>query len=536
MMQFRPLRVTDALDFAAENHGDTLVVSRVENGRRVAHTYREIHTRARQMAASLSRLGIGRGDRVATLAWNHHRHLELYFAVPGLGAVLHTINPRLQSEQIARIIELADDGALLFDSDLGVIVEKIRSRLPQKLRLIELSSGEPTVSGASAYEDLLSNEAADFDWMPGDETEACGLCFTSGTTGEPKGVLYTHRSTVLHAMACCMSEGQAISSRENILPVVPMFHANAWGIPHAAPMAGARLTLPGRFLDGQSLSDLIKAEGVSFLCGVPTVWQGLLEIAANAGVSWPTLKRAGIGGSAPTLAMIEQLEHAGISVFHAWGMTETNPFGGTGFLKPKHEAGEDSVRRRYKQMQGRAVFGLQRRLRNDDGASVAHDGKSAGRLFVRGNWVVGDYLNAKAPVDENGWFDTSDIATIDSDGYMRIVDRAKDLIKSGGEWISSAELEEIACSVPGVAQAAALGRPDPKWGERPIVVLRLALGATLDKAALDAAFLSHCAKWQIPDEIIVRTELPLTATGKIDKKALRVSLFEAPPAQEAAEP
>ncbi len=524
-MQFKHLRVCEILDFAALNHADTEVVSRLADGV-VRHGYADIRRRARRAAHALTGLGLGRGDAVATLAWNHHRHLELYYAIPGFGGVIHTINPRVSPDQIAYMIDVAEDRALAFDSDFADLVKAVAARVARPLQLIELTAGPVTLPGALSYEALIEGASEDFDWVSGEETDRFGLCFTSGTTGEPKGVAYTHRSTVLHAMACCMAEAQAVSSRETILPVVPMFHANAWGLAHSAPMAGARLVLPGRQLDGASLLDLIKQERVTFLCGVPTVWQAILDTAEALGKSLEPLRRAGMGGSAPSEAMIERLEAGGADVFHAWGMTETNPSAGTGFLKAKHLVEPAAEQRKRKVGQGRPIFGLERRLVSEEGAPLPHDGAHAGRLQVRGNWVVDQYINAeRTAVDSEGWFDTGDVATIDGDGYMQLVDRSKDLIKSGGEWISSIELENLALGVDGVAYAAALGKPDRKWGERPIMVVVRRPGHAVTEADILRAMSHKLMKWQVPDAVVFREGLPLTAVGKIDKKALRADLF-----------
>jgi 3-(methylthio)propionyl---CoA ligase len=521
-MQIVPLRVCDILTFAADNHGDVVMASRM-GSRVVHHTYATLHERSRRTAAGLARLGLQRGGRMATIAWNHHRHFELYYAIPGIGAVIHTINPRVAPEQIAYMIEAAADTVLAYDSEFAPLVAEVMGIVSRPLVLVDLGDGAPSLPGAISYE-ALATTAPIGDWAAGAETEPFGICFTSGTTGNPKGVMYTHRSTVLHAMACCMSEGQAISSRETIMPVVPMFHANAWGLAHSAPMAGARLVLPGRFLDGQSVLDLIEAEQVTFVCGVPTVWQSTLDFADANKRTLGSLKRAGMGGSAPSAALIERLESRGVDVFHAWGMTETNPSAGTGFLKTKHAAEPMPSRTARKMRQGRGLFGLQKRLVDDDGRPVPHDGLTSGRLLVRGNWVVGQYFNVDTPTLQDGWFDTGDVATIDADGYLCIVDRAKDLIKSGGEWISSIALENTALTLDGVQQAAALARPDPKWGERPVMVVVRRPGSEVTEQQVIDVIASHLPRWQTPDAVFFRDTLPLTAVGKIDKKKLRAEL------------
>jgi acyl-CoA synthetase (AMP-forming)/AMP-acid ligase II len=513
-MQMRPLRVTDIIDFAGENHRDVTVVSRI-GATTVSHGYRDIRDRALRLSAALRGLGIGKGDAVASLAWNDHRHLELYYGVPGAGAVIHTINPRLPVEQIRYMLEAADDRILFYDPDFAALVDAAVAGLADPPRLVMLGD---------AYEALLADAAGPFVWTDGDEAEPCGLCFTSGTTGSPKGVAYTHRSTVLHAMGCCMSEGQAISTREKVLPVVPMFHANAWGVPHSAPMAGAPLVLPGRNLDGNSLLDLVRDEGVTFLCGVPTIWQAILDAADKRGCDLTPLTRAGIGGAPPSRPLIERIEALGVAVFHAWGMTETNPFGGTGFLSAAQRALPPEEQMTLKMGQGRPIFGLERRIVDDAGQPLARDGETPGRLVVRGNWVIERYTNvAESPLDD-GWFDTGDIATIAPDGHMTLVDRAKDLIKSGGEWISSVALEGAAEELPQVAACAAIACPDTKWGERPMlfVVTRAGMAVTAD--AIRDHLATRFARWQLPEDIRFVDALPLTAVGKIDKKVLRASL------------
>jgi fatty-acyl-CoA synthase len=425
------------------------------------------------------------------------------------------------------MIDTANDQALCFDSDLAPIVEQALRHVQRSPLLIELTATVPVLSGAMSYEEMVGTEPHGIDWLRLTETEPFGLCFTSGTTGHPKGVMYTHRSTVLHAMACCSADAQALSTHETVLPVVPLFHANGWGLPHSAPMAGARLVMPGRRLDAVSLIDLCQRERVSFVCGVPTIWQMMLDELKRSGEKLSTVRRAGMGGAAPSQRMVQELEAMGMDVFHAWGMTETNPGAGTGLLKAKHAAEPLADRIERKRGQGRAIFGLQRGLFDESGAPLAHDGTTPGRLMVRGNWVVAQYLNGAAPVSQDDWFDTGDLATIDADGGLRIVDRAKDLIKSGGEWISSVELENVALAVSGVAQVAALGRPDEKWGERPVLVVRRQVDVELTGESLLAAMASRLARWQLPDEVIFWSEMPLTATGKIDKKRIRAELFGA---------
>ena len=468
-------------------------------------TYAEVERRARRLARGLAGLGVKPGDRVATLAWNEYRHLELYYAVSGMGAVIHTVNPRLAPADVAHILADAGSAVLFYDTSFVGLVDAVRPHVPGLTTVVALGD---------AYEDLLGDE--DYAWPRLDEEAASALCYTSGTTGRPKGVLYSHRSTVLHAYAVNLADVFGLRAMDRVLPVVPMFHVNAWGIPYAAPMVGAGLVMPGRHLDGPSLQGLMNDEGVTFSAGVPTVWMGLLAHLRSTGGRLETLRRLVCGGSAcpPTLIDSFRDEH-GVTVTHAWGMTETSPLGTCQGLKPGSDA--RSVYR-----QGRAVPGVDLKIVDDAGVALPWDGVTFGNLMVRGPWVARRYMNAEADAtDAEGWFATGDVATIDPHGDMEITDRTKDIVKSGGEWISSIQLENIAVAHPDVAEAAIVAARHPKWDERPLLIVVAKPGRTVDPAALLASYDGRVAKWWTPDEVVVVEDLPHTATGKINKLALR---------------
>jgi acyl-CoA synthetase (AMP-forming)/AMP-acid ligase II len=530
LMMQTPLLIAALIEHADRHHGDAEVVSRRCEGDIHRYTYKDLHRRARQMANVLDTMGVKRSDRVATLAWNGHRHLELYYAVSGSGAVLHTINPRLHPEQIAWIANHAEDQYLFFDVTFLPIIEAIaplcrtmkgfvamtdKAHMPEsKLELL-------------CYEDLLNKHSDRYVWPEFDETLASSLCYTSGTTGHPKGVLYSHRSTLLHSFAAAMPDALNLSARDTVLPVVPMFHVNAWGLPYAVPMVGAKLVLPGPKLDGPSLYELFEAEGVTCSGGVPTVWQGLLAHTEANNLRFSTMRRTVIGGSACPPAMLKLFQDKyGVKVLHAWGMTEMGPLGTSGTLKGKHArlSKEESEAVQYKQ--GRVVFGVDMRIVGDDGGDLPWDGKAFGDLLVRGYSVLrryyketGDALSEDA--DGRGWFATGDVATIDPDGYMQITDRSKDVIKSGGEWISSIDLENIAMSHPAVAMAACISVKHPKWDERPMLVVVKRPNAEVTREQLLAHFEGKVAKWQVPDDVVFVDSIPLGATGKMLKTRLR---------------
>ena len=532
LMQDVPLLISSLIRHADRHHGDVEIVSRRVEGDIHRTTYRELHQRARRLANALDALGVGMGDRVATLAWNGYRHLELYYAVSGKGAVLHTINPRLAPDQIAWIADNAEDTILCFDLSFLPIIEKIASRCTTIKAYVALAHRErmpasSTVATLLCYEDLLAAQTDDCEWPTFDETCASSLCYTSGTTGHPKGALFSHRSTLLHTFAVALPDAMNFSARDVILPVVPMFHVNAWGIPYAAPMVGAKLVLPGPALDGKSLHELIESEKVTFSAGVPTVWQALLNYCEENKLTFSTMRRTLVGGAALPPAMLRQFEERfDVAAVHAWGMTELSPVGTVCALRTKH--GELSREERYavKAKQGRATYGIDMKIVDPDGGDVPWDGKSFGDLLVRGPWVVKRYFGetVSEPLVESGgksWFPTGDVATIDADGYMQITDRSKDLIKSGGEWISSIDIENVALSHPAVAMAACIGIRHPKWDERPLLVVVRKPGCELTCNALLQHYAGKVAKWQVPDDVAFVDSIPIGATGKIQKVKLR---------------
>lgn len=529
LMMDRPLLISSILDFAERFHGATEVVSRNIDGSIHRTTWAGIAARARRAANALAALGIGPGDRVATIAWNNHRHLELYFAVSSMGAILHTINPRLSPEQLRYVVHHAEDKALVFDSTFAKLAA-LAGSFGVVRHLIAMSEhatvrGEPGLAGALDYDALLDAAAPDFAWPTFDERTASSLCYTSGTSGDPKGVLYSHRSTVLHCYAVAQADTLSLSAQDVTLPVVPMFHVNAWGVPYAKASVGGKLVLPGPGLDGKSLLELIESERVTSLLGVPTVWMNLLTHLNAVGKRLTTVKKITIGGSACPPSMIETLEKQhGARVIHAWGMTETSPVGTVNQLLPKHATLDDSAQLAIKAKQGRPVFGIDLRLIDDTGAVLPHDGKSSGHLQVRGPWVASAYFRREGEAGTgftDGWFDTGDIATLDEDAYMQITDRAKDVIKSGGEWISTIDLENAAMSCPGVAQAAAIGVAHAKWQERPLLLVVPAPGATLDAAKVMHHLETRLVKWWLPDAIELIEALPIGPTGKVLKRELR---------------
>ncbi|RFC63784.1 long-chain-fatty-acid--CoA ligase [Fulvimarina endophytica] len=528
LMQTRQLSIAALIEHAARTHGATEVVSRQVDGSIHRSNYREIAARSRKAANALSRLGISTGDRVATLAWNTHRHLELYYAISGSGAVCHTINPRLFLEQVRYIVDHAEDKVLFFDLTFADLVEEIAANCPSVTGFVALCERADMPSGLKVerlfcYEDLLAAEDDRFEWPDLPEETAAALCYTSGTTGNPKGVLYTHRSTVLHAYASVMPDAFGISARDCVMPASSMYHANAWGLPYAATLAGAKLVLPCNQLDGPHLSELITGEGVTISCGVPTIWLGVLQYLASHGGALESLRTLVVSGSACPVSLITRYrEDYGVTVVHFWGMTELSPLGTIARipfeLASEPEEALDLVRSR----QGRPLFGVEIEIRGDDGTPLPHDGETFGDLMVRGWWVASGYFRQEASsLDDDGWFRTGDVATIDPGGVMRITDRSKDVIKSGGEWISSIDLENAAVGHPDVAEAAVIGVPHPKWDERPLLVVVLKEGARPHAGAIRDHLASHVAKWQLPDDTVFVDEIPHTATGKILKTRLR---------------
>ena len=527
LMQTTPLSTTSILTYAALNHGDREIVSRTLEGPVWRYDYAGLARRAEKLAKVLLDLEVKPGDRVATLAWNTHRHLELFYAVPGIGAVLHTVNPRLFEDQIRFILDHAGSTVLFFDASFAELVERLAPHLPALTTYVLLTDeahGAPGTVGAMCYESLLADEDPGFDWPVVDENAGAVLCYTSGTTGDPKGVLYSHRSIVLHAMAGSLNSAFGFTAHDGILVCTSMFHATAWGLPFMAPLNGCKLILPCEKFDGASLHDLIVGEDVTFSGGVPTIWTMYLAYLAQTGARPGKLKTLIIGGSAVPRVMAQTFKQTyGVNVTQIWGMTETSPLGVTSTPTPALDAlGDEARQEALWTKQGRLQFGIELKIVAEDGVECPRDGQTSGALMVRGPWVLRRYYRGAADVtDADGWFNTGDIATIDALGYMRITDRTKDVIKSGGEWISSVELENAAIGHPAVAEAAAIGVFHPKWDERPLLVVVKKPGADVDEAGLRRYLGEHVAKWWVPDEIAFVDELPHTGTGKISKKDLR---------------
>jgi len=534
LMQNQPLLISALITFAERNHGDGEIVSRRVEGDIHRYTYRDLARRARQLANALDGEGLQMSDRVATIAWNGYRHMEMYFGVSGSGRVLHTINPRLHPEQIAWIVNHAEDQALCFDMSFLPIVQAVHAKCPTVKKWVALCDADKLpadsgIPGLVSYEAWIGAASSDYQWPTFDENTASSMCYTSGTTGNPKAVLYSHRSTTLHAYAAALPDVMCLSARDSVLPVVPMFHVNAWGIPYSAPLTGCKVVFPGPALDGKSVYELMEAEGVTFAAGVPTVWQMLLTHVKTAGVKFSSLKRTVIGGSACPPAMITAFQEGyGVSVLHAWGMTEMSPLGTLCTLKNKHLHLSHDEQMHILEKQGRAVYGVEMKIVDGNGREQPWDGKTYGDLLVRGPWIVDSYFKGECPLvkDEHGvgWFPTGDVATIDADGFMHITDRSKDVIKSGGEWISSIDIENIAMAHPAVAMAACIGMPHPKWDERPIVAVALKPGAEVTREELLAFYEGKTAKWQIPDDVVFVDSIPLGATGKMLKTRLREQL------------
>jgi len=530
-MQNHPLLISSVIDFAARHQGDTEVVSRRVEGDIHRYTWADVQRRAKQVAKALDALGVKVGERVGTLAWNGYRHLELYFGVSGSGRVLHTVNPRLLPEQIAWIVNHAEDQVLCFDTTFLPIVQGIHAHCKTVKRWIALCDEDklPKDTGIPnliSYEAWIGQQSPDYTWPVFDENTASSMCYTSGTTGNPKAALYSHRSTVLHAYAAALPDVMGLSARDSALPVVPMFHVNAWGLPYSAAMVGCKLVFPGPAMDGKSIYELMEAEKVTFAAGVPTVWQMLLGHLGPNKLKFSSLTRTVIGGSAAPPAMIAAFrDQYGVDVLHAWGMTEMSPLGTLCTLKEKHKdlPEEDKMKLRLKQ--GRAIFGVDMKIVGDNGEELPWDGKTYGDLYVKGPWILDTYFKGEGgnPLVD-GWFPTGDVATIDADGFMQITDRSKDVIKSGGEWISSIDIENVAMAHPAVAMAACIGMPHPKWDERPIVAVALKPGAEVTRDELLKFYDGKVAKWQVPDDVVFVDSIPLGATGKMLKTRLREQL------------
>ncbi|KPQ07164.1 MAG: fatty-acyl-CoA synthase [Rhodobacteraceae bacterium HLUCCA12] len=531
-MMNQPLLISSLLVHAERHHGNQEIVSRRTEGDIHRYSYRDLAERARRMANALERLGVGFAQRVGTLAWNGYRHLELYYGASGAGVVLHTLNPRLHPDQLVWIADDAEDQVMFFDLTFLPLIEATASRFRTVRHFVLMADRaampkDSAIPGLICYEDLLEQASDDYDWPMFDENTASSLCYTSGTTGNPKGVLYSHRSTILHAYGSALPDSCGLSARDVVLPVVPMFHVNAWGTPYAALMVGAKLVFPGPALDGKSLYDLFEAEGVTFSAGVPTVWQGLLAHVEENGLQFSSMNRTVIGGSACPPAMIEAFEGKyGVQVLHGWGMTEMSPLGTVCALKPGQDRLSEDAQMRIKRKQGRAIFGVDMKIVDAEGAELPWDGETSGELLVRGPWILQSYFNrADTPLIDDraglGWFPTGDVATIDADGFMQITDRTKDVIKSGGEWISSIDLENIAMGHPAVAMAACIAAHHPKWDERPLLLVMPKPGKSVTRDEILACFDGRVPRWWLPDDVVFVDSIPLGATGKMQKNKLR---------------
>jgi len=528
LMQDQPLLISSLIEFAARHHGEAEVVSRRVEGDLHRCTYRDVAARSRQVAQALDAWGLAFSDRVATLAWNGYRHLELYFGVSGSGRVLHTLNPRLAPDQVVWIANHAEDRVMCFDMTFLPLIKAIWKQCATVKHWVALCDAgalpaDTGIEGLVSYEAWIAPQGTTYEWPSFDERSAASLCYTSGTTGNPKGALYSHRSTVLHAYGGALPDALNLSARDCILPVVPMFHVNAWGLPYAAAMTGAKLVFPGAALDGKSVYDLIEGERVTMAAGVPTVWLGLLNHMAQGGLRFSTLTRTVIGGSACPPAMIRAFkDQYGVTVLHAWGMTEMSPLGTVCTLKLHQMAGTPEQQMTVLLKQGRAIFGVEMKIVDPEGRELPWDGQSSGDLMVKGPWIIASYFKGEGgnPLVD-GWFPTGDVATIDPDGFMQITDRSKDVIKSGGEWISSIDVENIAVAHPAVAMAACIGVRHPKWDERPLLVVVKKPGSAVTREELLAFYDGKVAKWQVPDDVAFVDAIPLGATGKMQKMKLR---------------
>jgi 3-(methylthio)propionyl---CoA ligase len=531
-MMSMPLLISNLIEHADRHHGDTEIVSRRVEGDIHRITYSQLHARSKRLANALAGLGVKHGQMVGTLAWNGYRHMELYFGVSGSGAVLHTLNPRLHPDQVVYIADHAEDQVLCFDLTFTPIIAAVAKRLKTVKHFIAMCDRDklPVIEGVTilCYEDLIEQASADYVWPQFDENTASSMCYTSGTTGNPKGVLYSHRSTVLHTYAGAMPDTLNISARDVILPVVPMFHVNAWGLPYLGAAVGCKLVFPGAALDGKSVHDLLESEGVTMAAGVPTVWQGLLAHVEGNGLSFSTMRRTVIGGSACPPAMIRKFSDVyDVQVLHAWGMSEMSPLGTVCTFKAEHLNASAEAKFAVMAKQGRAVYGVDMKIIGEDGNELPWDGKTFGDLLVRGPWVIQSYFKQEGgnPLvkDAQGreWFPTGDVANIDASGYMQITDRSKDVIKSGGEWIGTIDLENIAMAHPDVAMAACIAAFHPKWDERPLLVVVRKPNTNVSAADLIAFYEGKIAKWWTPDDVVFTDAIPLGATGKMQKNKLR---------------
>jgi fatty-acyl-CoA synthase len=535
-MQSQPLLISSLITHAERHHASGEIVSRRVEGDIHRTTWGQVARRSRQVANALDSLHLSFGERVATLAWNGYRHLELYFGVSGTGRVLHTLNPRLHPEQLAWIVNHADDRAICFDTTFLPLIQAVAGKCPGVKHWIALCDADRLpadtgIPGLTSYEAWMGGQSETYVWPELDENSASSMCYTSGTTGNPKAALYSHRSTILHAYSGALPDSLNLSARDCVLPVVPMFHVNAWGIPYSAAAVGCKLVFPGPAMDGKSIYELLEGEKVTMAAGVPTVWQMLLGHMQAGGLTFSSMKRTVIGGSACPPAMIHAFnEQYGVAVLHAWGMTEMSPLGTVCTLKNEQLALPPEEQTRILLKQGRAVYGVDMKIVDESGQELPWDGKAYGDLLVRGPWIIASYFKGEGgdplryDANGKGWFPTGDVATIDADGFMQITDRSKDVIKSGGEWISSIDVENIAMAHPAVAMAACIGMKHPKWDERPIVVVVKKPGAEVTRDELLAFYDGRIAKWQVPDDVVFLDAIPLGATGKMQKMTLRQQL------------
>jgi fatty-acyl-CoA synthase len=527
LMMERPLLLSDVIEHAAAQHGDVEVVSRETHGPLFRTTYADCARRARKLAHALGQLGLSAGSAVGSIAWNNHRHLEAYYAVSGSGMVMHTCNPRLHPQQLIYVINHAEDQVLLFDATFAPLVKGIAAHCPKVKAWVCLADAAhtPAIDGVAnvlSYEDLIAPHSEHFEWPVFDERTAAALCYTSGTTGNPKGAMYSHRAIVLNALVLTTPSVVPLSTHDTVLPVVPMFHINAWCIPYGAPMAGAKLVLPGPKLDGASLYELMESERVTVSAGVPTIWLALLQHVEANQLRFSTMRRTAVGGSAMPQALIAKFADVyDVEVRHGWGMTETTAVATMTALGAKHDALAPADRHAIVARQGKSVFGVQIKVVDENGHTLARDGQAQGELMVRGHWIVSGYYKGEGSPLQGGWFPTGDVATIDADGVMQIRDRAKDVIKTGGEWISSIDLENAAMAHPAVAMAAVIGVKHPKWDERPLLFIVRKPGQELEKEQILGFLAERVAKWWVPDDVVFVESLPVGGTGKVQKADLR---------------
>jgi fatty-acyl-CoA synthase len=527
LMMERPLLLSSVIEHAAAQFGDVEVVARETHGPLFRYNYSQCAARSRQLANALLSLGLKQGDVVGSIAWNNHRHLEAYYAVSGSGMVMHTCNPRLHPEQLIYIINHAEDRVVLFDSNFAPLIKIIASQCPNVSAWVCMADNTVTqliegIANLHSYEELIAPCSDVFDWPQFDERAGAALCYTSGTTGNPKGVMYSHRAIVLNAISSCLPSVLSLSPSDTVLPVVPMFHINAWCIPYSALIGGAKLVLPGPKLDGQSLYELMESEGVTVSAGVPTIWQTLLAYIEQHGLRFSSMRRTAVGGSAMPKALISKfMENYQVDVLHGWGMTETTAIGTMGALKPASRHWKPEQQHEYLSKQGGSIFGVEIKVVDEKGQTFPRDGTSQGELMVRGHWILASYFKGEKSPLVDGWFPTGDIATISSDGTMQIRDRTKDVIKSGGEWISSIDLEGAAAGHPAVAMAAVIGIKHPKWDERPLLFIVRKVGASLEREEILKFLENKVAKWWVPDDVVFLESLPVGGTGKVQKGELR---------------